>query len=450
VEYWTAVSTPKPPSTDGSPSIGDPYLPTSGNGGYLVDHYDVSLDYRVETNRMTGTVVISARATQDLERFSLDFTGLLVDRVTIGGERPKKITTTARKLVLSPMESIEDGAEFEVIVKYHGTPHPLKDEWGEVGWEELSDGVLVASQPNGASSWLPCNDHPSNKARFSIAVNCEAGYTVVANGLLLSKTTNAGRTRWIFEAAEPMATYLATVQIGRYRSRKVEGTVPAATLHYPARLAAQVATDFGRLGDMIEVFTGLFGPYPFREYDVVVTADKLDIPLEAHGMAIFGSNHVDGEHGSDRLIAHELAHQWFGNSLTVSRWKDIWLHEGFACYAEWLWGEASGGPTAHESARRHWHLLNEQPQDIVVGDPGPRLLFDDRVYKRGAVGLHAIRRSLGDEAFFVGLRTLTAERRSGNYDPDDVLAVFAASPRGRGVARIVNRWIYEAPLPTLR
>ncbi len=450
MEYWTAVISPDPQSTTGSPSAGDPYLPTSGNGGYLVEHYDVDLDYRVETNRLNGTVVIAARATQDLERFSLDFTGLFVDRVTVGGERPKKIMTTARKLVLSPMEPIEDGAEFEVTVRYHGTPHPLKDEWGEVGWEELSDGVLVASQPNGASSWFPCNDHPSNKARFSIAVSCESSYTVVANGLLLSKTASASRTRWTFDAAEPMATYLATIQIGRYRSRRVAGTVPTTTLHYPARLSGNVSVDFARVGDMLDVFSERFGPYPFGEYDVVVTADKLEIPLEAHGMAIFGSNHVDGVHGSDRLIAHELAHQWFGNSLTVARWQDIWLQEGFACYAEWIWGEASGGATAHESARRHWSLLNGQPKDIVVGDPGPRLLFDDRVYKRGAVGLHAVRRSIGDEAFFTALRTLTAERRSGNYAPDDVLAVFSAGPRGRGVARIIQRWIYEKPLPVLR
>jgi aminopeptidase N len=429
---------------------GDPYLPANGNSGYLVEHYDLDLDYRVTTNRLSATAVISARATEDLDRFSLDIAGLLVDRVTIGGERPRKVTTTARKLVIVPLETIEAGQEFEVTVKYHGTPHPIRSEWGEVGWEELADGVLVASQPNGAASWFPCNDHPSNKATYALTISCEPQYTVVANGTLLSRTAGAGRTRWRYSVAEPMASYLATLQIGRYRSTETPQAAPHTTIHFPPALAGRVATDFARLGDMIELFSGLFGPYPFDDYAVVVTADELEIPLEAHGIAIFGSNHVDGAHGSDRLIAHELAHQWFGNSLTLARWQDIWLHEGFACYAEWLWGEASGGPSADESAALHWRIVNAQPKDIVVGDPGTRMLFDDRVYKRGALGLHAVRRAIGDTAFFDGLRSLTEARRFSNVTLSDVVGAFADVPRGVSVSRILDRWVYARPLPLLR
>jgi aminopeptidase N len=425
---------------------GDPYLPTSGNVGYEAQHYDIDLDYRVESNRLTASVVISARATQQLERLSFDVAGLIVDKVTIDGERPKKVTSTARKLVLVPVEAIAVGAEFEVVVRYHGTPHPLRSEWGDVGWEELADGVLVASQPNGASTWFPCNDHPSDKATYDITVVCESAYAVVANGRLVTKTTSPSRSRWTFAVVEPMATYLATVQIGRYRTRELPGVI----LHAPAHLQRQAEVDFAPVGRMREVFDDLFGPYPFDGYSVIVTADELEIPLEAHGMAIFGRNHVDGAHGSDRLIAHELAHQWFGNSLTVKRWQHIWLHEGFACYAEWLWSEASGGATAHELARKHLALLGQQPRDIVVGDPGPKLLFDDRVYKRGALGLHAVRREIGDAAFFDGLRALTEQHRYGHVEPEDVVAIFSASPRGAGVRQLIQRWIYERPLPSLR
>ncbi len=434
---------PIPPPSDAFEA--DPYLPTSGNIGYEVLHYEIDLDYRVGSNRLTAGVVITARTTQDVSRLSLDVAGLIVDRVTIDGERPKKVTSTARKLVLVPVEPIAAGSEVEIVVRYHGTPHPLRSEWGEVGWEELADGVLVASQPNGASTWFPCNDHPSDKATYDITVVCESAYDVVANGRLVTKTASASRTRWTFAVTEPMATYLATVQIGRYRPREL----PGVTVHAPAQLQRQAATDFAPVARMREAFEELFGPYPFDEYSVVVTADELEIPLEAHGMAIFGRNHVDGAHGDDRLIAHELAHQWFGNSLTVRRWQHIWLHEGFACYAEWLWSEASGGTSADALARRHLALLAQQPRDIVVGDPGPRLLFDDRVYKRGALGLHAVRRHIGDTAFFDALRGLTERHRFGHVEPEDVVGAFSAAPGGEGVRQLIQRWIYEKALPSL-
>ncbi|QNE47311.1 M1 family metallopeptidase [Glaciihabitans sp. INWT7] len=432
----------------GSPSAGDDYLPASGNGGYLVDRYDIDLDYRVETNRLIASTVISARATEDLDRFSLDLAGLVVEKVTIGGERPRKVTQTARKLVITPLAAITAGEEFTVTVRYRGAPHPIRSEWGEVGWEELADGALVASQPNGASSWFPCNDHPSNKARFRIVVSCESVYQVISNGEQVSRTSRAGRARWEFEVAEPMATYLATVQIGRYRALAVDAGVPT-TISYPSALSTEVTEDFSRLGEMIALFSDRFGPYPFPAYGVIVTADELEIPLEAHGLAIFGRNHIDGTHGCDRLIAHELAHQWFGNSLTVNRWKDIWLHEGFACYAEWLWSEASGGPTASECARSHWDLVNDQSKDIVVGDPGTKLLFDDRVYKRGALALHVVRRAIGDEAFFDSLRDLGSRLRFGHIMPSDVIDTFAELSHSTAIEGIINRWVYSKALPRL-
>src|SRR4029077_15204336 len=99
---------------------------------------------------------------------------------------------------------------------------------------------------------------------------------------------------------------------------------------------------------------------------VVVTDDELEIPLEAQGLSIFGPNHLNGTGHLERLVAHELAHKWFGNSLTVVRWSDIWLHEGFACYAEWLWSERAGGPSAAELAHRHHGELAGSDQDLVV------------------------------------------------------------------------------------
>ncbi|TFD61436.1 M1 family peptidase [Cryobacterium suzukii] len=436
-------------TTYGSASAGDPYIPTSGNGGYTAEHYDLTLSYRVATNRLNATAIITARALVPLDRFSLDFAGLSIEKVLVNGARPTKVTHSSRKLVISLATTIEAGAVFEVVVRYRGAPHPVRSAWGDVGWEELDDGVLVSGQPCGAVSWFPCNDHPSDKATYRIEIACESAYTVVSNGVLSSRSSRSGRTSWTFDVREPMATYLATVLIGRFRRRDLANAPVEHSLYFPAQLATRVDTDFARLTEMIAFFADRFGPYPFASYSVVVTDDELEIPLEAHGLAVFGSNHVNGEHGSDRLIAHELAHQWYGNSLTVARWQDIWLQEGFACYAEWLWEEQRGGRTADTLAVLHRSRVAALPRDIVVGDPGPHAMFDDRVYKRGALALHAIRKSLGDEAFFATLRAYTAARRYGQVSTDDFVVFFSEHTGSRAIGGFVARWVQDSALPSL-
>lgn len=434
-------------STFGSSSAGDPYLPSSGNGGYTVLHYDLSLDYRVATNRLSAVATITAEATMPLDRFSLDFSGLAIDKLTVSGARPAKLVHAARKVVVTTAARIAAGQRFEVVVRYRGAPRPLHSEWGELGWEELTDGVIVASQPNGASSWFPCNDHPSDKATFRISITCESPYTVLANGSLVSKAQQSGRTTWTYIVRQPMATYLASLQIGRYRSKVIATEPVDHTIFYPANHERQSTIDFARLAEMTILFSSLFGPYPFESYAVVVTSDDLEIPLEAHGLAVFGRNHIDGNHSSDRLIAHELAHQWFGNSLTVARWQDIWLQEGFACYAEWLWSEHIGGQSADDNARYHRDRLAAKPTDLVIGDPGPNDMFDDRVYKRGALALHTIRRTVGDERFFDAVRAFTAADRYANVSTTNFVEFFTAQTGDPSIKRIVKDWVLTAALP---
>lgn len=148
-----------------------------------------------------------------------------------------------------------------------------------------------------------------------------------------------------------------------------------------------------------------------------------------------------------RLIAHEMAHQWFGNAVTLRRWQDIWLHEGFACYSEWLWSEESGGPRSCDGWARHHHeRLAELDQDLVLADPGPELMFDDRVYKRGALTLHALRVAVGDDAFFDLLSGWVEEHDGGSVTTDDFLA-FAGTRTGTDVAALLAPWLYDEALP---
>jgi aminopeptidase N len=215
----------------------------------------------------------------------------------------------------------------------------------------------------------------------------------------------------------------------------------------PGRLRRNFDHDFARQPEMMQLFVERFGPYPLANgYAVVVTDDALEIPLEAQGISIFGANHCDGSRASERLIAHELAHQWFGNSVTVRRWRDIWLHEGFASYAEWLWSEHGGGPSADDLARQYHERLRQSPQDLLLADPGPRDMFDDRVYKRGALTLHALRRQLGDEKFFALLKDWTTRHRHGSVSTDDFTGL-AAGYSDESLQQLWDAWLYSTKVP---
>jgi aminopeptidase N len=423
---------------------GDPYAPNSGNHGYGVDNYDLDLRYKVATNRLEGTATITATSTAALAKVVFDLSRLTVSRVRMPGSRATKFSQTATKLSVVPASPIPAGTSFTLTIEYAGSPQPRRSQWGLVGWEELADGVLVASQPTGAPSWFPCNDSVGDKATFSIRVATEQAYTVVCNGVLAEHRVAAGRGHWHYVQSEPTATYLATVQIGRYDRAETS----YGTLAYPHALAQRVAADLEPVPRMMALFEEFFGPYPFETYTIVVTPDELEIPLEAQSLAIFGANHVDGNGIEERLIAHELAHQWFGNSVGLSEWKHIWLNEGFACYAEWLWSEHKGGPTADTLAQQFRRRLAGQATDIVVGDPGSALMFDDRVYKRGALTLHAVRRTIGDEAFFDLLRAWTDQQRFGAVSTDDfreLAATFSTKP----LDALFDAWLFGTALPRL-
>jgi aminopeptidase N len=430
----------------------DPYFPDHGDPRYRVLNYELDLGYRPVGNRLTGTArltAVAADADRPLREFALDFAAFRIERVTVDGA-PARYTCRAGKLRVRPAVPPLPGFRFTVVVRYTGTPRPVASEWGALGWEELTDGALVASQPIGAPSWYPCNDRPADKASYRIAVTVPSVYTVVANGGLVTHDVGAGTTRWVYEQPAPTASYLVTVQIGRYARTQLADVPVPQTAAFPPRLRARVAHDIARQPRMMALFEELFGRYPFSEYRVVVVDEELDVPVEAQGLSTFGTNHVDGKRGSERLVAHELAHQWFGNSLTVADWRHIWLNEGFAKYAEWLWAERCGDgvkTAADLAAESHAHLKT-LPQTLRLADPGMRNMFDDRLYRRGGLVLHALRRTLGDASFFAMLNAWAVEHRHGIVTTSRFIE-HANRFSAQRLDNLFTAWLDETSLPPL-
>ena len=433
------------PARFGAERSTDSYLPKHGNGGYRVRHYDLEIDYRIASNRLDGRAILTAVADHALSRLSLDLVGPRANAVLVNG-KAARLEQVAGKVRIQPTTPIAADAEFTVEVRYGGRLRPISSPWGDIGWDELTDGVIVASQPIGSPSWFPCNDHPADKASYRLALTMAPAYTVVATGNLISKARRAGGTQWVFERPEPTSTYLMSVQIGRYAGVDIAGTSVQQRAAIPARLRPKFDADFGRHNSIMETLQQFFGPYPFGEYVIVVTDDNLDDPIEAQGMSIFGANHVDGLRTHERLIAHELAHQWFGNSLTVADWRHIWLNEGFATYAEWLWSDVSGDAGVDELAAQWHRRLLSLPETLKVADPGVRNMFDERVYKRGGVMLHALRRLIGDVPFFRLLRGWVEVHRHATVTTEGFIAT-AERFAGRSLQQFFAVWLFQPALP---
>lgn len=431
----------------------DPYIPGHGDAAFSVRHYDLALTYRPATNHLQGLAIVTVHVLEETARLRLDLHHLRVRDVQVSGQARTRWTHRGGRLVVTLKGPAVAGTTLTVTIRYAGVPAPVALPYlGEAGWEELTDGVIVAAQPHGAPSWFPCNDRPDDKATYAVTVAVPSAYTVAFSGQTVGVQRRGATGTWSFVQDRPMAPYLATVQIGHYTSTVIggppAGAGPIQVLHPAGLDPVGFGATLGRQGEMLAAFQARFGPYPFAGYAAVVTDDDLEIPLESQALSTFGRNHCAATWEAERLIAHELSHQWFGNAVTVAQWRDIWLHEGFACYAEWLWSEASDRWTTHAWAGLHHDRLRKLPQDLLLGDPGPELMFDDRVYKRGALTVHALRRELGDAAFFEVLRAWVADHEGGSVTTADFVAQVAKTA-GRDVSGLIDAWVYSLALPPL-
>ncbi|MEV6617569.1 M1 family metallopeptidase [Streptomyces sp. NPDC051051] len=435
------------PDDVGGAGVGDPYFPKAGNGGYDVRHYGLDLAYDPAGRRLSGTARLTARATEPLSAFDLDLTGMTVEEVTVEG-RDASFDRDGQELTVRPEDRLDKGEIFEVTVRYAGRPETITDPDGsEEGWLRTADGALALGEPTGSMAWFPGNHHPSDKASYDIAVTVPRGLTAVSNGELRGERTTGGRTTFVWHAAEPVASHVATLAIGRYtvtRSRTGDG-LPVYVAVDPTQAAAS-RTALARLPEVMEWAADNFGPYPFSSTGAIVDRPRDSAyALETQNRPVFpGAPEVE-------LLVHELAHQWFGNSVTPRTWRDMWLNEGFATYAEWLWTEDEGGPTAEETFTELYEHGEDTYEDLWDFPPARPTdaaeISADPVYQRGAMVVHKIRQAVGDDAFYDLVQGWTAAHRHGNADTGDFTAYVEEQVPDQDFEPLWRDWLYGKGRP---
>ena len=432
----------------GSSGLGDPYFPRSGNGGYDVSHYDLTMRYRPRSHRAVATAVIFATATQGLSRFNLDFRGPRISELTVNGQSAS-FDRKGQELIVMPPSPIDAGDEFRVAVAYAGRLHPMRDPDGSIeGWVPTGDGAFVVGEPRGSPTWFPCNDHPTDKATYEFRLTVPKGRKAFGNGVLVERTQGAKTATFVWRMADPMATYLATATNGRFKLQRStvqtdSGPIPSYLAVDPRERRAS-RKPLSKIPAMLAHFERTFGEYPFSSTGAIVDhAPRVGYALETQTMPVYSS--APGA----IIVAHELAHQWYGNAVTPERWPDIWLNEGFATWSEWLW-QAHVGKRSLPRSFRSFHGVPARARGYwnpPSGDPGgPKHLFAESIYVRGGLTLEALRQRIGDAAFYSILRRWFSEHLYGNASTPELIAL-AEKESGRQLDHFFRVWLFRRGKP---
>lgn len=443
----TALSAPAASADPGGAGVGDPYYPEDGNSGYDVTEYDVHLNYDPASPRhLEGDTTVRAVATQDLDRFHLDLEGFQVASVTVDGTPARAVSReSAHELVVTPDRPLAENAAFEVRVRYSGEPV------GEA-WHTLADGgANVLGEPHSATAWYPANDHPSDKAAFRLTATVPTGWTVIGNGRPGETTTGRDKgtgqdtTTFRWYEDRPMATFLSTVAIDRFTVHTSELSDGTPVIHAYSPGARRAPETEARLPEIIDFLASKFGPYPFSSAGAIVVdgdAGGGPLALETQSRPTYFGGFFDF------AAVHENTHQWFGNSVSVSDWRDGCLAECIAQYASQLWDEEHG---ADLDEGFYGSMVEESAADpdfwkTKLYDAGPGRELDPALYSKGSMMMHALRRTVGDDAFFGTLRRWQREHRYGNASWPQFEAL-AAKVSGKDLTGFFGAWAHGTAVP---
>jgi aminopeptidase N len=449
----------------GAPGIGDRLFPTLGNGGYDAKHYALGLRYatRAPKQGVDGTLKMVARSTQALSRFDLDFAGASVGSVSVDG-RPAAFRRSGQELVIMPVQPIRKDRLFSVKVTHFkaNTTEPDIDQFRTLAFFSTPDGSATVGQPDQSHYIFPSNDHPRDKATFSFRLDVPAGRTAVANGVLRSKRRHGDRTVWTYVQRHPMATELTQLAVGRFtvlRRGSAHG-VPVRDV-VPTRLVPDYRQKLSVERNHLGWMKRRVGAYPFDLYGSLVVDVPLGLALETQTLSIFDTSlFTDLPRGVwDPVMMHELAHQWFGDSVSPWEWSDVWLNEGHASWYEFTWADARGyleddaGFATRLALMRAIYAAGDQfrhefgpvglPKSGFVWD-----VFNPNVYYGGALVLYALRQRVGQSDFQRIERGWVRTYEGRSASTSDFIRL-ASKVSGQNLHGFLNRWIYGTTTPPM-
>lgn len=427
------------PALIGAPGLGDPYFPADGNGGYDVTHYDVAIDYDPPTHFLRGTASVDARATQPLAQFNLDYTGPEVLMVTVNGQPAAFAHDGTQELVVTPLLPLPPGLPLRIVVDYAGQ---AADTEGE-GWTYApSGGAFAVGQPHSASSWYPLNDTPLDKATFTLRAAVPADWEVMSTGERTGHEVRDGRLFTTWETRQPVLGYLTTVAVDHFtflEQRRADGTQVLSAF---APESESNREDEQRLPEILDFLENLYGPYPFDVAGGIYVDAEIPFSLETQTRPTYAP-------WTDlNTVVHELAHQWWGDTMSVRQWSDICLNECFASYtADYLWPERVDGADVDSEYRDTIAKFRDDPEfwDIALADPGADDIFTS-VYYRGPLFLHALRKLLGEDVFFTALRDFVHAHRDGHASLPEFRA-FLQSRTSMPLGEFLAEWLDATTAP---
>lgn len=433
-----------------------------GNGGYDAKHYTVRVDPDFESKTIFGHTTMKAKAEQDLESFSMDFMPFPSMMVVVNGEAAA-VSHEENELQIRPKQAIKNGQDFAVDVLYEGAPHEVKEKYIfnlPFGMRFVDGALSTISEPRAARGWFPSNDHPSDKATFDIQVKVPAGYEANASGLKASsQRTTEGGQELNFEPRDPMATYL--VGLNAFKSEDYEvweqtsGSGVPIENSIPADSRPMARDVLNKSPQMLDFLESYLGDYPFEVLGNHTFRGLFGGAFEAqtrnvytHRLMELGvpSDTRSSLHWPTEVLAHETAHQWFGDAVSINRWRDIWLKEAFATYFGAAYAAEDFGVDLDQHMKERYEHSRTRVTDYVPGEPNAKKMYSADAYNLMAGSVHALRKELGDAQFKKVLQNFLTDYNGEAAEITDFVATCEETS-GRDMKEFFNKWVFTDRLP---